>query len=105
MIVQSRLQFFDAAIQIGKHRIDDAVQRLGNVALQPVLQLRRVDAVIDELLVDVVERFGDAQDFGSALVAVRQRALHPQETQLAPPLRRIGGLFIAGLGSENWRFR
>ncbi len=61
-----------------------------------------VDAVVDELLANVVERLGDAANLRRPLSAVRQRALQLAETQIPPPRRRIRRLLVAGLGPGDY---
>ena len=74
-------------------------------ALQPVLQLLGVDAVVDQLLADVVERLGQAQHLLGALAAVGQCALDAQQPQGALPGGRIGRLSSPGsLASGASRF-
>ena len=84
-------------IQLGIHLLADGAERFGDAALKAVPELLGVDAVVDELFADVVEAFGDAQNFLGAFAAAGQRALHAERAQLALPGRRIERLGVAGL--------
>ena len=56
----------------------DFLERLGNALLQALLQLLRVDAVVDQLRENLVESFGDAGRFERQLRGALPRAAEPR---------------------------
>ena len=62
-VVQDGPEPLQPAFQLGKHPMGDGAERVGNACLQPAFQLLGVDAVVDELLADVVEGVGQSQHF------------------------------------------